>query len=168
MIPRASSLALLTFALPLFAQAPAAPQPAPAGPPPTFQLVDVHVSPHSNAPSIRGGQLRGDRYTTSQATMTNLIARAYNVDSRYVYGGPSWLDLDRFDVVAQAPRTTSADDIRLMLRSMLVDRFKLVVHTDTKPLPAYVLTVAKGGPKLKQADAASKPDTSRRTRCPDL
>jgi uncharacterized protein (TIGR03435 family) len=168
MIPRATSLALLAFAIPLFAQAPAATQPAPAGPLPTFQLVDVHVSPHSNAPSIRGGQLRGDRYTTSQATMTNLIARSYNVESRYVYGGPSWLDLDRFDVVAQAPHTTSADDIRLMLRSMLVDRFKLVVHTDTKPLPAFVLTAAKGGTKLKQSDASSKPDAPSESDAPTM
>ena len=165
---RAISVALLAVASPLFSQPPAPPQPVPTGPLPTFQLADVHVSPHSNAPSIRGGQLRGDRYATSQATMTNLIARSYNVESRYVYGGPSWLDLDCFDVVAQAPRTTSADDIRLMLRSMLIDRFKLVVHTDTKPLPAFVLTVAKGAPKLKQSDASSKPDAPSEPDAPTL
>jgi uncharacterized protein (TIGR03435 family) len=127
---------------------------APAAPLPTFQLVDVHPSPHVNTPSIRGGMLHGDRYTTSQATMTNLIARAYNVESRNVFGGPPWLDLDRFDVVAQVPRTTSSDDVRLMLQSMLVDRFKLVAHPDTKPLPAFVLTVGKGS-KLKQADTSA-------------
>jgi len=153
-IRRATSIALLAFAGPVFSQPSPTPQPPPAAPAPAFTVVDVHVSPHSNTPSIRGGQLHGDRYTTSQATMTNLIARSYNVDSRFVFGGPPWLDLDRFDVVAQAPRTTSPSDIRLMLRSMLVDRFKLVVHTDTKPLPAFVLTVGKGAPKLKQSDTS--------------
>jgi len=126
----------------------------PAAPLPTFQLADIHVSPHSNTPQIRGGTLHGDRYTTSQATMTNLIARSYNVESSNVLGGPAWLDLDRFDVTAQAPRTTSPDDIRLMIRSMLIDRFKLVAHPGTKPLPAVVLSVGKGS-KLKQADASA-------------
>ncbi|MGA1984164.1 MAG: TIGR03435 family protein [Acidobacteriaceae bacterium] len=153
------------FSSPIFAQSPsaAAATPAaattPAAPLPAFQLADVHSSPHVNSPSIRGGTLHGDRYTTSQATMTNLIARSYNVESRNVLGGPPWLDLDRFDVVAQAPRTTSPDDIRLMLRSMLIDRFKLAVHPGTKPLPAFVLTVGKAA-KIKPSDASSKPDPS--------
>jgi uncharacterized protein (TIGR03435 family) len=140
---------------------------AAAGPQPTFQLVDVHASPHVNAPSIRGGAMHGDRYTTSQATMTNLIARSYNVESRNVLGGPPWLDLDRFDVVAQAPRTTSPDDVRLMLRSMLVDRFKLAAHTGTKPLPAFVLTVGKNA-KMKPSDASSKPGESNATEGPTM
>ncbi len=142
------------FISPIFAQSPKAAVGTPvvdtasAAPLPTFQLVDVHVSPHSNTPNIRGGiSMHGDRYTTSQATMTNLIARSYSVESRNVLGGPAWLDLDRFDMVAQAPRTTSSDDVRLMLRSMLVDRFKLVTHTATKPLPAFILTVGKGALK---------------------
>lgn len=160
----ASVVCVAFFSTPLFSQsrnaaiATSAAGDAPAAALPSFQLVDVHTSPHVNAPSIRGGALHGDRYTTSQATMTNLIARSYSLDSRYVLGGPPWLDLDRFDVVAQAPRTTSQDDIRLMLRSMLVDRFKLVTHTATKPLPAYILSVSKGALKMKPADASSKGD----------
>ena len=162
------------FPSPLFAQPPKAAVVTPAvnttaaAPLPAFQLVDVHVSPHSNTPTIRGGTLHGDRYTTSLATMTNLIARSYNVESRNVLGGPPWLDLDRFDLVAQARRTTSPDDVRLMLRSMLVDRFKLVAHADTKPLPAFILTVGKGAPKLKQSNASSQPDASNEPDAPNI
>lgn len=161
MIERASiGMVLLTLAGPLFSQAPTpSPQPAPAAPPATFTIADVHVSEHSNTPTIRGGMLKGDRYTLHQATMTNLIARAYGLEDTYVLGGPSWLDLDRFDIVAQAPRTTTRDDLKPMLRALLVDRFKLVAHADTKTLPAFVLTVAKGAPKFKQADASSGPGT---------
>jgi len=101
--------------------------------------------------------LKGDRYTIHQATMTGLIARAYGVEQNYVLGGPSWLDLDRFDIVAQAPRTTSPKDVNVMLRALLADRFKLVAHSDTKPLPAFVLTVGKGASKLKQSDTSSEP-----------
>jgi uncharacterized protein (TIGR03435 family) len=150
---------LLACCSTVFAQSPTTPsagsQPAPTA---KFDVADVHVSEHSNNPSIRGGgDLRGGRYSTRQATMTNLIARAYGVESRNVLGGPPWLDLDRFDVVALSPPRTSPDDVRAMLRNLLSDRFKLVAHTDTKPLPAFALSVGKGAPKLKQADT-SNPD----------
>jgi uncharacterized protein (TIGR03435 family) len=127
---------------------------------PRFDLVDVHVSEHSNTPTVRGGMLHGGRFSIQQATMTTLIARAYGLGNSYVLGGPPWLDLDRFDVVAASPRSTSSDDVRLMLRSMLADRFKLVLRPDTKPLPAYALTIAKGTPKLKQADTSADPTPS--------
>ena len=148
MIERAAAgMALLTLAGSLFSQSPpTSPAAAPSGPPPSFTIADVHSSEHSNTPTTRGGMLKGDRYTLRQATMTNLIARAYSLGDSYVLGGPAWLDLDRFDIVAQAPRGTSSDEVRLMIRSLLVERFKLVTHPDTKPLPAYALTVGKGGP----------------------
>ena len=75
------------FSSTMFAQSPKAAAVTPAGEPttaalPAFQLVDVHVSPHSDTPSLRGGiSMHGDRHTTSQATMTNLIARSFNVES---------------------------------------------------------------------------------------
>ena len=45
-----------------------------------------------------------------------------------------------------------------MLRGLLADRFKLVVHNDTKNLPAFVLSVGKGGPKLKESDGSGTSD----------
>jgi uncharacterized protein (TIGR03435 family) len=141
-------LALLTT--PALAQSPA-PAPPPAAAAPTFQLADVHPSAHTTNPNFTGGSLRGDRYLLHNATMLNLIALAYGVDNDHVLAGPSWLDLDRFDVTAAAPRTTSQDDLKLMLQALLAERFHLVLHKDTKPVPAFVLTVAPGGPKMKPA-----------------
>ena len=69
-----------------------------------------------------------------------------------ILSGPPWLDYDRFDISAHAPRGTSPDDVKLMLQALLADRFHLVVHKDTHPVPSYVLRVDKGGPKLKPAD----------------
>jgi uncharacterized protein (TIGR03435 family) len=89
-----------------------------------------------------------DRLALRDATMVDLIAIAYNVDSLSVLQGPAWLDLDHFDIMAKASRSTSDDGLRLMLRALLADRFQLVVHTDTRPQPAYVLTV-DGSSKLK-------------------
>jgi uncharacterized protein (TIGR03435 family) len=119
---------------------------------PTFELADVHVSARSTAPFFTGGSLRGDRYILHNATMVDMISLAYGMDGENILSGPSWLDFDRFDVSARAARTTSHDDIKLMLQGLLAERFHLVVHQDTHPIPSYVLRVDKTAPKLKQAD----------------
>lgn len=119
---------------------------------PTFDLADVHVSAKTTTPYFTGGRLHGDRYLLHNATMVDMISLAYGMDGDNILSGPAWLDLDRFDVSAHAPRTTSPDDIKLMLQALLADRFHLVLHKDTHPRPSYVLRVDKGGPKLKQAD----------------
>jgi uncharacterized protein (TIGR03435 family) len=126
--------------------------------PPTFEAADVHVSPPHRFPFMDGGHLRGDRYVLRQATMVDLIATAYGVDADNVLGGPIWLETDRFDVIAKAPATTSPATLKLMLRSLLTDRFKLVFHNGTKPLPAFVLTTGKGPLKLKQAEGSGDAD----------
>ena len=103
---------------------------------------------------MEGGDLRGDRYILYQATMTQIIAAAYGLDPVNVQGGPNWLDWDHFDIVAKAPPATSKETIRLMLQSLLAQRFSLVAHAGTAPMPAYVLTAPKGATKLKTSDGA--------------
>jgi len=131
----------------------------PATAPPAFDIADIHGSPRSASPRpvMAGGFLRAGRYELRQATMVDLIKTAYSVDDDKVQGGPSWLETDRFDVVAKAPPTTSTENIKLMLQALLADRFKLVVHADTKPLSVFVLSLGKGKPKLKEADSSAAP-----------
>jgi uncharacterized protein (TIGR03435 family) len=124
---------------------------------PTFDIADVHVSAHVANPNMRGGVLRAGRYEILTANMVDLIRTAYGVDADKVLGGPSWLEWDRFDVIAKAPQGATAETAKLMLQALLADRFKLVVHKDSHPLPAFALTVGKGGPKLKEADASGEP-----------
>lgn len=129
----------LTF--PLIAQSP---------PDPTFLAADVHPSPKRLRAEVRGGISHGDRYYIKDATLVDLISSVYQVDPSSIFGGPSWLAFDRFDILAKAPASTSEDTARLMLRTLLADRFKLVVQTDTRSLPAFVLSAGKS-PKLKSA-----------------
>ena len=128
----------------------------PAGTP-AFELADVHVSAKKSVPQMQGGALRGDRYEVRMATMVDLVSLAYGVDPEKVIGGPSWLEDARFDVIAKAPPATSPDNLKLMLQSLLADRFKLVVHKDTKALPGFVLSLGKGKPKLKESDGSAPP-----------
>jgi uncharacterized protein (TIGR03435 family) len=125
---------------------------------PTFEVADVQISPHRQFPFMDGGYLRGDRYVLRQATMVDLVSTAYGLDASNVQGGPIWLETDRFDVIAKAPLTTTPATLKLMLRSLLADRFKLVTHTGSAPMPAFVLTAGKGPPKMKQAEDSGEAD----------
>jgi len=125
---------------------------------PTFEVADVHVSPHRQFPFMDGGYLRGDRYVLRQATMVDLVSTAYGLDASDVQGGPIWLETDRFDVIAKASPTTSPATLKLMLRSLLADRFKLVTHTGSAPMPAFVLTAGKGPAKMRQAEDSGEAD----------
>jgi uncharacterized protein (TIGR03435 family) len=126
-----------------------------AATPPAFEIADVHVSPHTLTPNLQGGVLRSARYELRQATMVDLIRTAYGVDADKVLSGPSWLESDRFDVIAKAPASATPETAKLMLQTLLADRFKLVVHADSHSLPGFALTVGKSGPpKLKEADGS--------------
>ena len=133
---------------------------------PAFDVADVHVSPRSSNPSIqpfdgsayaanrmKGGFTSGGLYMLRTASMVDLIGAAYGVDADRVSSGPNWLDLDRFDVIAKAPADSTPETLKLMLKALLEERFKLAVQPEVKPLPAYVLTVGKR-PQLKEASSS--------------
>jgi uncharacterized protein (TIGR03435 family) len=86
--------------------------------------------------------------------MLDLIATAWRVDADTVLGGPTWLQMDRFDVIATAPTNTPQDKVRLMLQNLLTDRFKLALHKEMKPLPVFALVAGSGKLKLKESDGS--------------
>ena len=120
-------------------------------PHPAFDIADVHISARSLNPGMRGGLVSGGRYELHTATMVDLVRVAYGVESANVVGGPAWLDTDRFDVIAKVSGTPTAETLQLMMQSLLADRFKLVVHKDTKALQGYALTFVKKVPQLKES-----------------
>ncbi len=128
---------------------------------PTFEIADVHVSPKTLNPAKQGGALRAGLYELRRATMLDLIAAAYGVTPNKVLGGPNWLELDRFDVLAKAPQNTSPQDLKLMLQALLAERFHLTVYPDEKPMPAFALTIGSGKPKLKESDNSGSPGCQR-------
>jgi len=151
-----SALAALLTAV-VFGQTDAAPK---------FEIADVHVSPKNLTNTnqfVRTGPVRNGRYEIRSATMVDLVRIAYDVTPDKVLEGPNWLELDRFDVIAKVPRDSTPETQKLMLQALLADRFKLVAHKDTRPLPTYVLTAGKK-PQLKEADGSGdtgcKPQTS--------
>jgi uncharacterized protein (TIGR03435 family) len=117
-----------------------------------FELADVHPTPPTTTPWMTGGNLHGNRYLLHNATMVDMISLAYGIDDEDdILGGPAWIDFDRFDISARIPHGASPNDVKLMLRALLANRFKLVVHNDSHPRLSYVLHLDKGTPKLKQS-----------------
>jgi uncharacterized protein (TIGR03435 family) len=100
-----------------------------------FEAADVHVSPKVRVPSMAAGGLRGTRYLVRQATLVDLISLAYDIDNDKILGGPSWLDIKRFDVSARALAGSNPEQAKLMLQTLLAQRFSLKVHKDSKELP---------------------------------
>jgi uncharacterized protein (TIGR03435 family) len=125
---------------------------------PKFEVADVHVSTtvHGAAQNV-GGVLREGRYINRDATMLQLIEAAWGVPEDTISGGPSWVSLDLFDVVAKVPNGTTPATANLMLQNLLADRFGLAIDQVPRPLPRYVLSVVKGGSKLKPAGESGDP-----------
>jgi uncharacterized protein (TIGR03435 family) len=98
----------------------------------------------------------GGRVVAQGTTLRFLIEWAYQVGDFQVSKTPGWMDSDRYDVEAKAPAGVdqSPPQLRLMFRTLLANRFKLALHRESKDADTYVLTVAKGGPKLHPSDDA--------------
>jgi uncharacterized protein (TIGR03435 family) len=117
------------------------------------------ITPNTSGAATRGRTNfePGGRFTATNVTVRELLETAYrrhNFDRREVVGGPSWLDTDRFDVVAAAPpeHVFDPDGVPrrtwLMLRNLLAERFKLKARVEKKDQPAYALVVASPDRKL--------------------
>jgi uncharacterized protein (TIGR03435 family) len=139
-----------TFAVfPLLAQS--------TSPKPSFEVVSIKPSPPNLG--MRGGQPRGDRLSLVGMSLRFLLQQAFSqptggtpIGQLTIIGGPSWMDSDLYDIEAKADCSGGAlsrEQMRLMMQSMLEDRFQLKAHLETREQSVYNLVVAKDGPKLK-------------------
>jgi uncharacterized protein (TIGR03435 family) len=114
------------------------------------------------APGTVGGGIRpapgGERYVAGNVSLRLMLWVAYQVKAEQVIGGPSWIDTDRFDMNGQAERPSTGDELHMMLRNLLEERFKLQFHHENREMPIYALTVDKSGPKLIEHQAQSAND----------
>lgn len=99
----------------------------------------------------------GGRVRATNSTLKQLINVAYQMPDFRISGNAGWMNSDRFDIEAKAAGDPPREQLLLMLQSLLADRFKLVVHRETRELPTYDLRVDKGGPKLKEGKCVGQP-----------
>jgi len=137
------------------------PMPAPPPPPPDF--APGHA-PAKIAPG-RGGAQVTDRVHVI-LPMRVIIGFAYDVpagfEDRSIIGGPAWVDSDVYEITAKIDDATFAalqklppdrqrDQIKLMEQALLAARFHLKIHFETRTMPAFALTLAKGRSTLTPA-----------------
>ena len=128
---------------------------------PKFEVVSVKPCTGNEAAVVGGG--RGSagaggsgtpgRLDLNCRTVLSIIQTAYTSGTPPlppIEGGPAWITSERYSISAKAEGTPSGATMRgPMLQAILRDRFQLKTHLETREVPAYELTIAKGGPKLK-------------------
>jgi uncharacterized protein (TIGR03435 family) len=107
-------------------------------------------------------RVEGDQAKFENAPLRELIVIAWDlspVDKEVPVNAPKWLDSVRYDILAKTPTDPGVkpsepnfDDLRLMLRALLVERFQIKAHTEDRPVNSYLLVAV--APKLKPADPA--------------
>src|SRR6266853_5173363 len=85
-------------------------------------------------------------------TLKRCIRYAYSIAEDQILGGPKWIDDLRYDIVAKADHPAGEPELLTMLQPLLADRFKLEFHHESRTLPSYALTVAKGGIRATVSD----------------
>jgi uncharacterized protein (TIGR03435 family) len=132
---------------------------------PAFEVASVKrvVLPPGTVGWISGParpQISGNRVAFSSVTLRALVLFAYNVTEKQISNAKGVeRPGDFYDITAVAPGDAplGADQLRLMVRSLLADRFQLKMLRETAMLPVYDLVVAKNGSKLRPSAADSQP-----------
>ena len=136
-------------------------------PTPRFEVASVKpVVPGPGPMSVawRGGPGSSDptQFTATNMTLFAIVTHAYDVPG-FRLSAPSWLSSERFNIVAKVPPGATSDQFRVMLQTLLVDRFNLVAHRETRQAPVYALVIDRGGLKMKASAQSAPVDASQGT-----
>jgi uncharacterized protein (TIGR03435 family) len=144
---------------------------------PRFEVISIRPVP-ANAPSAMRSQdftpvLPGGQYVDSNAGLISMIAFAYGVPfpSQQLIGLPKWADSTSYSVAAKAAPSAvvmsvaeNEEQVRLMMRALLADRFQLLIHPETRQERGFALKLARGasGIKIPAVDPPVPPAKERR------
>lgn len=112
----------------------------------------VSIKPADPAAPAHMAQQTPGGFRGRNLRLFELMMGAWHLNRDQIVGGPSWLETAGWDIDARLSAGASAKQVPQMMQAMLSDRFRLVTHRETRTLPVYALTVAKGGVKLHEGD----------------
>ena len=142
-------VACLLFAASAFAQSAA---------PPAFEVASVKIN-RQDAFKDAALDVQAATLTIRNRNLRQIAAFAYNLQWSQI-AGPSWIDSDRFDIIAKAAKAASEDDVRPMLQTLLAERFHFAAHRETRTTEVLALTVPRGGHKMTPSKKAEGPPAS--------
>lgn len=118
---------------------------------PAFEVASVRPSQHEVGPDDNNQITKSAAgFTGRNVTLKRLVAEAWHCQLNQVIG-PAWLDRDEYDVETRLPQGANKEQIPLMLRSLLADRFHLKEHSEMRSMRVYELSVGPGGPRIHPA-----------------
>ena len=118
-------------------------------PAPAFEVASIKAN-HSADRRMMMDIAPGGRVNVTNLNLKQLILFAYQIKDSQLSGASGWIDSDQYDITAKAEGPATPDELRLMMQTLLADRFKLSLRHETKEMPVYALVVAKDGPKLHE------------------
>jgi uncharacterized protein (TIGR03435 family) len=155
-----AGVSLVAGAAPSSGQAGASPAPAAAAPAalPTFEVATIKPSSDTGRSML---MFTPDGVSISGVPMQMILREAFRTEDDHVFGAPPWVKSTRYDIQAKvsgedAPKLKDlkGEQRMEMLLPLLVDRFNLKYHHETRELTTYSLVVAKGGVKMKESASA--------------
>jgi uncharacterized protein (TIGR03435 family) len=110
------------------------------------------IKPHLASDGPVRVSMTGERgqVRSVNVTLRACVRKAYGLRVFPPAQGGDPLSTDRYDIIAKASGDASEEQTRLMFQALLEERFKLVVHRETKELPVFALVVGKKGPKFRE------------------
>lgn len=120
----------------------------------------------SGVPGAHVGTDGPRRFSSENASLQFLVQWAWSVREFQIVGGPKWFSSDRFDIQAVAESDATFEQSRLMLRTLLEDRFQLKVHREKREQPVYILTQSKNGTKIQPLPPGGCVELDAKTRPP--
>ena len=127
---------------------------------PSFEAATLRANTSGHAGWMLQPQ-PGGRLNGTNVPAAALIRFAYDLPDFQISGGPNWLASARFDIAAKAENDAPIEQKRLMLRTLLAERFMLTTHTETRELPIYVLVMARNDGRLGAQLRRSEADCAR-------
>jgi len=120
---------------------------------PTFEVASIKQS--ADPPGSSRVHTTNGRAKMENVTLKQCLRSAYDLQDAQILGGPKWIDDDRYYIEAKATGPAKDRELMIMLQDLLVERFKLVFHRETRDFAGYALVMGKGGLKAKPSDPNS-------------
>lgn len=125
---------------------------APAGAGPAFEAASIKPVESTGRPI--DFRFFPNRFVATTVTLSQLIEQAYSIQPREIIGGPDWVRVERFDVTATAGKDVDREQMKLMLQSLLANRFQLQIAREMQTGTIYRLTARSA----RNLNPPAKPD----------
>lgn len=129
---------------------PTPPRPMAADADPAFEVAAIKLTnPDAQG---RGARVQDSNISLRNLTLADMVRSVYDLHPNQIIGLPAWASSERYDITGKpdVEGQPNGDQLKVMMRKLLADRFQLAFHREQRELPVFSLSVAKGGAKISR------------------